>query len=171
MNNVVAGIKPTSPAALARIGEFVKLVKETCPDESGKAEMHHVFHAGVYVRSLFVPKDMIVANDVIKVPTVLIVSGDCLITDTETTRRITGYEVLLGAPMRQCIVRTLQDTWFSMVYATDAKTVQEAEAEFASDPSSLLRIGETRNERSIRDYSGGGGSQRREQHVSGQAEP
>lgn len=149
MNEVVNGIKPTSPEAITRIGEFIKAVKAACPDESGKASMTHTFHAGVYARTLFIPKDMIAANEVIKIATILIVDGDCLITDTETTRRIRGHEVLLGAPMRQCIVRTLQDTTFTMIFATKAKTVEEAEAEFAVNPSNLLKIGEKRDERSI----------------------
>ena len=170
MKTDITNIHPTSPEAVERITAFISAAKKAFPDESDRMSMRHDFHAGMYVRTLFVPAGMIVANDLIKIPTVLIVSGDCVITDTESTVRINGYEVLLGAAARQCVVRTLRDTYFSMCFATHAKTVEEAEKEFATHPETLLPIKEKPHERnSTRSIGGRCHSWNGQLNVSGQA--
>lgn len=107
-------------------------------DAHDQVTLEHTFHAGVYARTLRAPAGLVLANALIRVPTILIVSGDCTITDTENSVRVSGYQVLKGAPNRMCMVYTHEDTTFTMLYATDAKTVEEAEAEFA-DPQDELQ--------------------------------
>lgn len=107
-------------------------------DASGEIELEHAFHAGLYARTLRAPAGVVLANALIRVPTILIVSGDCTITDTERTFRVQGYRVLKGAANRMCMVYTNEATVFTMLYATSAKTVEEAEAEFA-DPKDKLK--------------------------------
>lgn len=136
-------IKPTPPELRSRIQKFIEWGREHDDGTSDAMRMNHIFHAGCYARTLFVPKGVIFASDCIKIETVLIVSGDAVFTDTEKAFRIQGYGVLTGAPMRQSIVRTLEDTYFTMVFATKAKTQEEAEAEFALHPDQLLSIKES----------------------------
>ena len=91
---------------IERLIDAMKSLDAPKPD----IKIHQMLHAGCYVRTAFFPKDTIMASCQLLVPTVLIVSGDCVITDTERTVRIQGYEVLTGARMRQGIIRTLKDT-------------------------------------------------------------
>lgn len=107
-------------------------------DASASITFEHTFHAGVYARTLRAPAGVVLANALIRVPTILIVSGDCTITDTENSVRVSGYHVLSGAADRMCIVRTHEPTSFTMIYATNAKTVEEAEAEFADPQDELI---------------------------------
>ena len=102
-------------------------------------EIHEMLHAGCYVRTAKIPADTLFVSAQILIPTVLIISGDCFITDTENTVRITGYEVLTGARMRQGIIRTLTETYMTAIFATDAKTTREAEASAVADTSRLYR--------------------------------
>ena len=136
-------IKPTPPELRSRIQQFIDWGKAHDDGASESFRMEHVFHAGCYARTVFIPKGVIFASDCIKIPTILIVQGHAVFTDTENTFRIHGYRVLTGAPMRQSIVRTLDDTFFTMVFATKAKTQTEAEAEFALHPDQLLSIKES----------------------------
>lgn len=138
-------IESTPATCVARIRGIVKDLKAQYgkegaqfADASSMIELSHTFHAGVYARTLKAPANVILANALIKVPTILIVSGDCTITDTDTCVRVNGYNVLVGAANRMCMVRTHSETHFTMIYATDAKTVEEAEAEFA-DPQDELQ--------------------------------
>ena len=117
-------------------------------DVPSAMRLQHVFHAGVYARTLFMPKGTMIVSDVIRIPTLLIVSGDVAITNCRTACRIRGYEVLTGAEMRQGIIRAFEDSYLTMVFATRAKTVEEAEAEFALRPDRLLRIEGGPHERS-----------------------
>lgn len=117
-------------------------------DVPSAMRLQHVFHAGVYARTLFMPKDTMIVSDVIRIETLLIVSGDVAITNCRTACRIRGYEVLTGAEMRQGIIRAFEDSYLTMVFATRAKTVEEAEAEFALRPDRLLRIEGGPHERS-----------------------
>lgn len=117
-------------------------------DVPSAMRLQHVFHAGVYARTLFMPKDTMIVSDVIRIETLLIVSGDVAITNCRSTCRIRGYEVLTGAEMRQGIIRAFEDSYLTMVFATQAKTVEEAEAEFALRPDRLLRIEGGPHERS-----------------------
>lgn len=102
--------------------------------------MQERLHAGCYVRTAFIPKDFVVVSEEIRCDTVLIVSGDCIFTDTDKAVRIDGYKVLLGARGRQSLIRTLSDTYLTMIFATDAKTFEEAQKEFCSDPSRLAKF-------------------------------
>lgn len=145
MMDVANRIESTPATCVDRIRSIVKELKSqygkegaAFADASSLIELKHDFHAGVYARTLKAPAGVILANALIRVPTILIVSGDCTITDTSSSIRVNGYNVLLGAKNRMCMVKTHSETYFTMIYATKAKTVEEAEAEFA-DPQDELQ--------------------------------
>lgn len=132
---------PVSEAAHERIEQFTKeFLAIGCPTDGVK--MRHDLHAGCYVRTAFVPAGYVLTTEKIQCDTVVIVNGDCIFTDTEKAARISGYKVLLGARGRQSLIRTLSDTYITMIFATKAKTVAEAESEFSDTPDRLLKFGE-----------------------------
>lgn len=86
-------------------------------------------HGGVYSRTLLQKAGVVCATALVRVPTQLIVSGHARIYCEDNVIEVKGYRVLEGLPGRQMVVYTLEDTWATCFFATQAKTVAEAEAE------------------------------------------
>jgi hypothetical protein len=74
----------------------------------------------------------------IKIPTIVIVSGDCAIFAGERWQTVSGYEVILASEHRIQAYVTLAETAITMLFPTDAKTVEEAEAQFTDEAADLL---------------------------------
>ncbi len=98
----------------------------------------HTLHDGVYTRTVNVPAGVFVVGVTIKIPTTFILSGDATVIVGNGSRRLTGYHVLTGAAMRKQAALAHSDTSFTMLFRTDAKTIEEAEAEFTDEPDRLL---------------------------------
>jgi hypothetical protein len=108
---------------------------------------HHVLHAGLYARTIFVPKDTVITGALIKVATLLVVDGDTLVyVGTDQPLHLTGHHVLPASAGRKQAMVTLADTHFTMLFATAARTVEEAEAEFTDQADALgSRRGDSAN--------------------------
>lgn len=101
-------------------------------------EIKHDLCGNLYSRYCFIPKDVVVVGALLKVPTLLIVNGDCVIFDGEKTQRVTGYKMLQGQAYRQSAFRALEDTSLTMLAVVEGcSTVEEAE-KFITDQSALL---------------------------------
>ena len=98
----------------------------------------HVFHAGMYARTLMVPAGVVLTGALMKIPTILILNGDALIYTDKGTVRMTGHHVLLGAAGRKQACLAIQDTYATMLFATSATSVAEAEAEFTDEVDKLF---------------------------------
>lgn len=130
---------PVSEECHARLEAYADALRPVAVTDGG-IRLNEKLHAGCYVRTVKIPADMVVVSDRIKCDTLLIVNGDCVFTDSNKAVRITGYRVLLGARGRQSLIRTLSDTYLTMIFATDAKTFEEAQAYFSADPSRLTKF-------------------------------
>lgn len=127
-------LSPMSPEALSEMRRLESIVA-TCPQIQLKV-IQKLF-AGMYYRTLFVPKGCIAFGSLQKIPTLLIASGSFLLTSGAQVFRVDGYRVLEGAPGRKQLVRALEDSVFTMVFPTNAKTVEEAEEEFTDEFENL----------------------------------
>lgn len=112
---------------------------------SVEIETEHHLHAGVYSRTIYVPKDTVVVGLAIKIPTQLIACGHFVLTDGGVSQEFKGYHVFDGIAGRRAAVRAIENSAFTMLFHTDAKTVEEAENEFTDEPERLL----TRKEKRI----------------------
>ena len=130
---------PVTDECHVRMEEIAERLRPHAVTDGG-FRLSEELHAGCYVRTLKAPKDMVLVSDVIRCDTVLIVDGDCIFTDTDKAVRIKGRKVLLGARGRQSLIRTLSDTYLTMIFATNAKTIEEAQAQFSADPSRLTKF-------------------------------
>ena len=93
----------------------------------------HALHAGLYSRTIMIPAGVAITGAQIKIPTVLIVSGDCLVYGDDGPVRISGYNVMLGQAGRKQAFHALENTWLTMLFATGANTVDAAETEFTDE--------------------------------------
>ena len=128
------GLPPCSSEALEALqrieDEMAKQPQVTLPVE------HHL-HAGVYSRTVFIPKGVMACGVIINRPTQLIMNGHARITSGDRVFELEGFRVLEGQPNRKQIAYAIEDTYFTMLFATDAKTVEEAETEFTDEAERL----------------------------------
>ncbi len=132
--SVVCHLPPMSTESVAVVREFENTALQL---PQVKINTEHALHAGMYARTIMIPAGIVITGVQIKIPTVLIISGDALIYGDDGTTRLTGYHVTLGAVGRKQAIFALADTYLTMMFPTAANTVAEAEAEFTDEPERL----------------------------------
>ena len=58
---------------------------------------HHVLHGGMYARTVMVPAGVVLVGSLLKISTVLIISGEMLIYADDKVLELQGYNVLPGS--------------------------------------------------------------------------
>jgi hypothetical protein len=98
----------------------------------------HALHAGMYARTVHIPAGVVLTGALIKLATVLIVSGDVSVFIGGETLRLTGYHVIpAGAGRKQAFIAHA-DTHLTMLFPSQATTVEQAESEFTDESDLLL---------------------------------
>ncbi len=138
MNQLVTppAIPAMSPQAIANVAalEEIALALPQVPIHTT-----HVLHAGLYSRTIRIPAGVVLTGALIKIPTMVIVSGDCIVSSGEAQGlRITGAAVLPASAGRKQVFAAYEETSVTMIFATSAKTIEQAEAEFTDDAELLF---------------------------------
>lgn len=127
-------IAPMAPAAIDNVRRLESL-SLTLPQV--RMETQHVLHAGLYARTWKIPADTMVTGALIKIATVLIIEGDARIytgnDEADGYADLTGYNVLTGAAGRKQALIAYSEVYVTMLFPTQAKTVEEAETEFTDE--------------------------------------
>ena len=92
----------------------------------------------MYARTVHLPAMGHFTNVLIKIPTLLIVSGYCYMLAGNKWAKLTGYHVFPANGGRKQICITKEPTTVTMLFATNAKTVGEAEMQFTDETADLL---------------------------------
>jgi hypothetical protein len=100
--------------------------------------VEHAFHAGMYARTLRLPQDIVVTGSLMKVPTLLVFHGHAMVLAGDEWVEICGYGVLTGDAGRKQVVVTRSSVEVTMIFPTQAKTVDEAEREFTDEFEKLM---------------------------------
>ncbi len=131
----VPAIPPMSAAAI----ESVRAL-EAAALQRPQVEIptQHALHAGMYARTIRIPAGVLLTGALIKVPTLLMLSGDATVFVGDGAVRLTGYHVLPASAGRKQAFIAHADTDLTMVFPTHARTVEEAEAEFTDEADRLL---------------------------------
>lgn len=98
----------------------------------------HVFHAGMYARTVRIPAGVVFTSVLIKVPTLLILRGSCDVLMGSVGVHCEGYNVITAEAGRKTAYITRSDIELTMIFPTTARTVEEAEAEFTDEADNLL---------------------------------
>ncbi|HQS00792.1 hypothetical protein [Polaromonas sp.] len=122
--------------AIAKVRSLQEVSLALC--EQVEFPTEHLIHAGMYIRTLHMKADQVLTGALLKVPTVLVVSGDCAVFIGEETIELRGYSVLPGSAGRIQAFLAHTDVSMSMSFPTKAKTVAEAEREFTDDYELLM---------------------------------
>lgn len=98
----------------------------------------HVFHAGLYARTVRIPAMTLFTTVLIKRATILIVNGRFRTWINGKWMISEGYQVVPADAGRKQIYATGSEVSVTMVFPTESRTVEEAEAEFTEESESLL---------------------------------
>ena len=98
----------------------------------------HVLHAGMYARTIRIPAGVALTGALIKIPTLLTISGDATVLIGEEEVRFTGYHVLPASAGRKQAFVVHADTDLTMLFPTIATTIEEAENEFTDEADRLF---------------------------------
>ena len=98
----------------------------------------HILHAGLYARTVFVPAGVIITGVLIKIPTLLIVHGDALVYIGGASLRLEGYNVVPAAAGRRQVFVAESDLHLTMLFASDAASVDQAERQFTDEFEQLV---------------------------------
>ena len=122
---------PLTPEQNNILCEMAKYAIEHC--DAVDIPIEQFIHEGVCYRTCKVPKDVAIIGALIKIPTTVIVSGDCYVTLGNTVGRLEGYSVIKAEAGRRQAFRAITDTYITMCFRTDSKDVKEAEKEFTDE--------------------------------------
>lgn len=108
--------------------------------EFPQIEIHteHLIHGLIYSRTIRLKRGDITLGSIVMHPTTLIINGPVSITNGSKQTELDGYNVIPGAAGRQQIFVARGDVQITMIFATNAQTVEEVEDILFDDPSILM---------------------------------
>jgi hypothetical protein len=116
----------------AAIGMVRALEQANAEREQVDLAVDHVLHGGLYTRTVLIPAGVLLTGALIKVPTTLVIDGDATVFNGREIRW-TGRNVVPASAGRKVAFVAHADTWLSMIFATEAKTREDAEREFTDE--------------------------------------
>jgi hypothetical protein len=125
----------TSQAGLERVRQIEEAVLQA-PQLDVPTE--HFLHGGMYARTICIPAGVVLTGALVKIPTMLIVSGKASILIGEDEVVIEGSMVVPASAGRKQAFIAHTDTYITMCFRTDAKTVEDAEREFTDEADMLM---------------------------------
>lgn len=128
-------LPPSPPAAIAKVRELEAVVSQA-PQVGIKT--FHVLHAGVYSRTICIPKGVVLTSALIKIPTTLTVCGKASVFIGDEEVLIEGYQVLAASAGRKQAYIAHEDTYVTMAFCTDARTVEACEEQFTDEAAMLM---------------------------------
>jgi len=129
-----AALAPPSPIMLERLAKAHSIML-TLPQVPLTTE--HLFHGGMYVRTIRLRAGVYMLGSLILRATVLIVHGDCSVTSGDQRLDLTGYNVLPGSAGRKQLFLTHGPVEMTMFFPTSASSVEEAENEVFAEAEQL----------------------------------
>lgn len=131
--------KALPPASLEILEKIALVEARIKPREHTlQVQMEHHLHAGMYCRTCRLAPGQVITSVLIKIPTLLIVHGDCIVLAGERWHELKGYHVIPAGAGRKQIYVTRDSTEITMIFPTNATTVEAAEEEFTDEFANLL---------------------------------
>lgn len=123
-----------APAAIEKVRavEAMALEMEQIP-----LYTQHVLHAGMYARTIHLPEGTMITGALIKIATTLVLSGEARAYIGDEILHLTGHNVLPGSAGRKQAFVAMSAVSMTMLFPTQAKTVDEAEREFTDEYEAL----------------------------------
>lgn len=123
------------PAVLDRVRQ---IEGQLATMEQVEIHTEHILHAGLYTRTITIPKGVMLTGAQIKIPTLLILSGHAMAFTGDGWCELEGFHRIPASAGRKQIFVALADTHLSMSFPTAATTVEQAEREFTDEAEILM---------------------------------
>jgi len=127
-----------APMSAAAIDKVRALERQAARLPQLPIETSHLFHAGMYARTVRIPAGVMITGVLIKTATILIISGDVVMYVEGKAKELHGYNVFAASAQRKQAFVALSDAAMTMLFPTEAKTVAAAEDEFTGEADLLL---------------------------------
>ena len=128
-------IAPMSISEIDRVREFEAVIL-TLPQ--AELPTTQLLHAGMYARTMFVRAGVTVVGAFMQCATILIISGDMKVYIGAETVEFHGYNIIPASAGRKQAGYAITDTYVTMLFPTEAKTIEEAEEEFTDEADKLI---------------------------------
>ncbi len=128
-------LAPTSPEMLATL-QMVH--EELMRYQQIPIATEHVLHGGMYARTIRLEPGVVMEGSLIKRATLLIVNGSTSLIAGDEAMELEGYNVLPGCAGRKQLFVTRGCVEMTMIFPTQAKTVEEAENEVFAEAELLM---------------------------------
>lgn len=93
----------------------------------------HLFHAGMYSRTILIKEGCVLTGALLTIPTILILSGHFVLFVGDKAKEYTGYNIFAGEANRKQAGLALSDTYATMILTTNSRSVPEVEEEFTNE--------------------------------------
>tara|TARA_R110000822_G_scaffold196789_1_gene334721 strand:- start:68 stop:532 length:465 start_codon:yes stop_codon:yes gene_type:complete len=139
MNYVTSQAEQIPAMASASIDKVRDLEAHLLEVPQLELETNHVIHGGMYARTICLPAGYVLTGVLVKVSTIVIVSGHVRVYLGDNTHAdINGYSVLPASAGRKQAFVAYSDTDITMMLPTKSTTISDVEAEFTDEIDSLL---------------------------------
>ena len=101
-------------------------------------QTEHIIHGGMYSRTIRLKAGEVISGAHYLVPTLVVTDGDCLVSSGDFWVELLGYHVIPASSGRKQIFVARRDTAITMIFRTDAKTIEKAEEEFTDEACRLM---------------------------------
>ena len=128
-------IAPMTPEAIDKVRQ---LEARTAELEQVEIPTDHVLHGGMYARTIRIPAGVLLTGAHIKRATMLVISGHVTVFIGAGTIEITGYQVLPASAGRKQAFLAHADTFVTMLFPSEAASIEAAENEFTDEADRLL---------------------------------
>lgn len=130
-----ASLPAMSQDAVEAVSRFEELV---LTQPQAEIVTSHLLHAGMYARTVMIPKGVMITGALIKLATTLIIDGYVEVFTGEKTLTLIGHHVIPASAGRKQVFLAHADTHITMLFPSQAASVEEAETEFTDEAERLL---------------------------------
>lgn len=139
MGELVADFPRIGAMTPAAIDKVRRLEAEAAALPQVSIRTRHVLHGGMYARTIGIPAGVVITGALVKVAVVLVSDGDMLAyIGADQPLRLTGRQVLPASAGRKQAFVALADSELTSVFPTQARTIEQAEAEFTDELEILM---------------------------------
>lgn len=124
---------PALTAAPGDVAESYRVAKEIAKLPQLRIPIVHSLHGGVYTRTAKIPAGATVVSVMIDTETTVLAHGDWQVWQDGQWITFEGFQVIPGAVGRRQIARALTDCVITMLFPSNAMTVDEAEQEMSHE--------------------------------------
>lgn len=120
------------------IGLAIEAEDYLLSQEQFKIATHHTLHGGVYTRTIYLNAGETISGALIRVDTTLVVVGHMRILIGSTVQDYDGVNMITASKNRKQVMTAVGNASITMVFATGASTIQDAEDEFTVESKRLM---------------------------------